>query len=300
MAGSRGDAVDGLDRVYAVVAAAGSGTRLGEVLPKAFVQVGGRTILERCLDGLAASESVGHTVVTVSTDMLEYTHELVSSQIGLWAPMEVTVVLGGTDRSDSVRAGLEAVQSLIGGSSSGPEAADADPDDMDDELTEGFLVAVHDAARCLTPPEMIRATVAAAAEGVSTGSWAGAVPVVPVTDTVKVVETVAGGALDGAETIRSTPQRHGLRAAQTPQVFAVDRLLAANRMQQAREELDSAHPTGEPPSDLAPVAVTDDSSLMEMAGETVVTVPGDEQAFKITLPEDLERAHRTAGDGGVA
>ncbi|MDN5684423.1 2-C-methyl-D-erythritol 4-phosphate cytidylyltransferase, partial [Corynebacterium glyciniphilum] len=149
MAGSRGDAVDGLDRVYAVVAAAGSGTRLGEVLPKAFVQVGGRTILERCLDGLAASESVGHTVVTVSTDMLEYTHELVSSQIGLWAPMEVTVVLGGTDRSDSVRAGLEAVQSLIGGSSSGPEAADADPDDMDDELTEGFLVAVHDAARCL-------------------------------------------------------------------------------------------------------------------------------------------------------
>lgn len=43
--------------------------------------------------------------------------------------------------------------------------------------------------------------------------------------------------------------------------------------------------------------VTDDSSLMEMAGETVVTVCGDEQAFKITLPEDLERAHRMAGDG---
>lgn len=300
MAGSRGDAVDGLDRVYAVVAAAGSGTRLGEVLPKAFVQVGGRTILERCLDGLAASESVGHTVVTVSTDMVEHTHDLVSSQIGLWAPMEVTVVLGGTDRSDSVRAGLEAVRTLIGGRSSDPEADCADPDDMDDDLAGGFLVAVHDAARCLTPPEMIRATVDAAAEGVSTGSWAGAVPVVPVTDTVKVVETVSGGALDGAEVIRATPQRRGLRAAQTPQVFALDRLLAANRMQQAREELDSAHPTGEPPSDLAPVAVTDDSSLMEMAGETVVTVPGDEQAFKITLPEDLERAHRTAGDGGVA
>ena len=300
MTGSRGDAVDGLDRVYAVVAAAGSGTRLGEVLPKAFVQVGGRTILERCLDGLAASESVGHTVVTVSTDMVEHTRELVSSQIGLWAPMEVSVVLGGTDRSDSVRAGLEAVQAHIGGNVSSPEVADAEPDDMDDDLAEGFLVAVHDAARCLTPPEMIRATVAAAAEGVSAGSWAGAVPVAPVTDTVKVVETVTGGALDGAEIIRSTPQRRALRAAQTPQVFALDRLLAANRMQQAREELDSAHPTGEPPSDLAPVAVTDDSSLMEMAGETVVTVPGDEQAFKITLPEDLERAHRTAGDGGVA
>ncbi|MGJ0183863.1 IspD/TarI family cytidylyltransferase [Corynebacterium glyciniphilum] len=299
MAGAVDDAVDGLDRVYAVVAAAGSGTRLGEVLPKAFVHVGGRTILERCLDGLAASESVGHAVVTVSTDMVEHTHELVSSQIGLWAPMEVSVVLGGTDRSDSVRAGLEAIQAHIGGDGSSPDTADADLDDPGD-LPEGFLVAVHDAARCLAPPEMIRATVAAAAEGVSTGSWAGAVPVVPVTDTVKVVETVTGGALDGAEVVRSTPQRRNLRAAQTPQVFAFDRLLAANQMQQAREELDSAHPTGEPPSDLAPVVVTDDSSLMEMAGETVVTVCGDEQAFKITLPEDLERAHRMAGDGGVA
>ncbi|MEJ6550715.1 IspD/TarI family cytidylyltransferase [Corynebacterium sp. USCH3] len=286
--------MDGLDRVFAVVAAAGSGTRLGEVLPKAFVQVDGRTILERCLDGLAASESVGHTVVTVSSDMVDHARSLVDGQLGLWAPMEVTVVLGGADRSDSVRAGLESVQLLTGGGTDRET-----PGDLED-IPEGYLVAVHDAARCLTPPEMIRATVAAAAEGVEDGSWSGAVPVVPVTDTVKVVDTVSAGALDGAEVIRSTPQRRTLRAAQTPQVFAFDRLLAANRMQQAREELDSAHPTGEPPSDLAPVAVTDDSSLMEMAGETVVAVPGDERAFKITLPEDLERAHRTAGHGGAS
>lgn len=147
---------------------------------------------------------------------------------------------------------------------------------------------------------MIRATVAVAAEGVEDGTWAGVVPVLPVTDTVKVVETVSGGAVDGAEVIRSTPERRVLRAAQTPQVFALDRLIAANRMQQAREELDSAHPTGNPPSDLAPAAVTDDSSLMEMAGETVAAVAGDERAFKITLPEDLERAHRAVGNGGVA
>lgn len=286
--------MDGVDRVFAVVAAAGSGTRLGEVLPKAFVQVDGRTILERCLDGLAASESVGHTVVTVSSDMVDHARSLVEGQLGLWAPMEVTVVLGGADRSDSVRAGLESVQLLTGGGTDRETAGDLE------DIPEGYLVAVHDAARCLTPPEMIRATVAAAAEGVEDGSWSGAVPVVPVTDTVKVVDTVSAGALDGAEVIRSTPQRRTLRAAQTPQVFAFDRLLAANRMQQAREELDSAHPTGEPPSDLAPVAVTDDSSLMEMAGETVVAVPGDERAFKITLPEDLERAHRTAGHGGAS
>ncbi|MDN6326308.1 MAG: 2-C-methyl-D-erythritol 4-phosphate cytidylyltransferase [Corynebacterium sp.] len=283
-----------------MVAAAGSGNRLGEVLPKAFVEVDGRTILERCLDGLAASQAVGHTVVTVSSDMLEHTRDLVAAQSGLWGPMDVSVVLGGADRADSVRAGLESVHALVGdaGQDAGLDGGSACAELG--EVPTGFLVAVHDAARCLTPPDMIRATVAVAAEGVEDGTWAGVVPVLPVTDTVKVVETVSGGAVDGAEVIRSTPERRVLRAAQTPQVFALDRLIAANRMQQAREELDSAHPTGNPPSDLAPAAVTDDSSLMEMAGETVAAVAGDERAFKITLPEDLERAHRAVGNGGVA
>lgn len=301
--GRGGDGVDGVgsvERVFAVVAAAGSGNRLGEVLPKAFVEVDGRTILERCLDGLAASQAVGHTVVTVSSDMLEHTRDLVAAQSGLWGPMDVSVVLGGADRADSVRAGLESVHALVGdaGQDAGLDGGSACAELG--EVPAGFLVAVHDAARCLTPPDMIRATVAVAAEGVEDGTWAGVVPVLPVTDTVKVVETVSGGAVDGAEVIRSTPERRVLRAAQTPQVFALDRLIAANRMQQAREELDSAHPTGNPPSDLAPAAVTDDSSLMEMAGETVAAVAGDERAFKITLPEDLERAHRAVGNGGVA
>ncbi|MDN6260043.1 MAG: 2-C-methyl-D-erythritol 4-phosphate cytidylyltransferase, partial [Corynebacterium sp.] len=252
------------------------------------------------LDGLAASQAVGHTVVTVSSDMLEHTRDLVAAQSGLWGPMDVSVVLGGADRADSVRAGLESVHALVGdaGQDAGLDGGSACAELG--EVPTGFLVAVHDAARCLTPPDMIRATVAVAAEGVEDGTWAGVVPVLPVTDTVKVVETVSGGAVDGAEVIRSTPERRVLRAAQTPQVFALDRLIAANRMQQAREELDSAHPTGNPPSDLAPAAVTDDSSLMEMAGETVAAVAGDERAFKITLPEDLERAHRAVGNGGVA
>lgn len=269
------------DRVYAVVAAAGSGTRLGEDLPKAFVPVGERTVLERCLDGLAASGAVGHAVVTVSADMRDHATAVVRGQIGTWAPMTVSVVTGGVDRADSVYAGLEAVSAQVG------------------DAGEGVLVAVHDAARCLTPPATIRATVAAAASGIESGACAGAVPVAPVTDTVKVVDTVAGGALDGAEVIRSTPPRSALRAAQTPQVFDLGRLLEANRMQQAREELGSAHPTGQPPSDLAPVAVTDDSSLMEMAGETVLAVPGHQQSFKITLPADLELAVRIT-DGSAS
>lgn len=69
--------------------------------------------------------------------------------------------------------------------------------------------------------------------GLRTGGWAGVVPALPVTDTVKIV--------DAAGVVRSTPAQETLRAAQTPQVFGLRGLLRANRMNEAREELDSAH-----------------------------------------------------------
>ena len=273
-----------VEQVYAVVAAAGSGTRLGEARPQAVVVVGGRSMLERCLAGLAASQGIDLAVVTVSEDMRTHAGELVRTHAGAWLPMQVSVVTGGTERTDSVLAGLEAVESMVVGT-------------FGEDGPSGVLVAVHDAARCLTPPATVSAVVSAAEQGLENNAWAGVVPVLPVTDTVKVVSVADGGPADGAEIIRSTPVREGLRAAQTPQVFALDGLLAANRMQQAREELDSAHPTGQPPTVPAPTTVTDDASLMEMAGETVVVVPGSAMSFKITVPEDLERAERlVAGD----
>lgn len=261
--------------VYAVVAAAGSGTRLGSARPKALVDVAGRSILERCLDGLAASEVIDHAVVTVSADMRDAVDAMVAGQLAVWGAMRVSVVLGGEERTDSVRAGLAEVVSLCG------EGADQ----------SRILVAVHDAARCLAPASLVAEVVDAARHGISDDAWGGAVPVLPVTDTVKVVETVHGGRLDGATVIRATPAREHLRSTQTPQVFSLGGLVEAHRMDEARRELDSVHPTGR---SAGPV-VTDDSSLMELGGHTVLAVPGDRRAFKITWPEDLERAERLTG-----
>ncbi|MFE9326332.1 2-C-methyl-D-erythritol 4-phosphate cytidylyltransferase [Nocardia sp. NPDC052278] len=209
--------------VVALVPAAGRGVRLGESTPKAFVTVGGTPMVRLAVDGLIASGAVDRIIVIVPT-------ELVESAVALLPPSEsVRVVIGGAERTDSVRCGIAAA----------PDAAH-------------FLV--HDAARALTPPELIARVVAelrAGAEAV--------VPALPVVDTIKSVD--ARGEVTG------TPDRAGLRAIQTPQGFAADLLRAAY----ADERLQA----------------TDDAGLVELLGTRVRTIPGDPMAFKITTRLDL-------------
>lgn len=115
------------------------------------------------------------------------------------------------------------------------------------------LVLVHDAARCLTPASLVEGIVACLRGG------AGAVvPVLPVADTVK---SVAG------DRVVATLDRSALRAVQTPQGFQ-------------REVLERAHAAGLP-------SATDDAGLVEALGGEVATVPGHEEAFKVTRPIDL-------------
>ncbi|UVE94543.1 2-C-methyl-D-erythritol 4-phosphate cytidylyltransferase [Dietzia sp. B32] len=183
-------------RVAAVVPAAGSGVRLGAGLPKAFVELHGRTMLERAVAGLLASGAVDDVVVVVPSDR-------VGQADSVLAPLRdddhlVVVATGGPERTDSVRNGLAALTATHGGSG----AAVYD------------VLLVHDAARCLTPAPPIRRVV----EAVRSGEVA-AVPVLPVIDTVKQVD--ADGYVVG------TPDRSALRAVQTPQGFAPDVLLAA-------------------------------------------------------------------------
>lgn len=168
--------------VIAVVPAAGSGTRLGLGTPKAFVRLAGRSLLERAVDGLIASGTVDQIVVAVPVSLVDPARALLPG---------VTVVIGGAERTDSVRSGMA--------------AARADADD---------LVLVHDAARPLTPPAMIVRVVAALAEGAEA-----VIPVLPVTDTIKRV--------DRAGRVRGTVDRDSLRAVQTPQGFRVAVLRAA-------------------------------------------------------------------------
>ncbi|MYU20276.1 2-C-methyl-D-erythritol 4-phosphate cytidylyltransferase [Streptomyces sp. SID8352] len=130
---------------------------------------------------------------------------------------------------------------------------DALPDDCG-------IVLVHDAARPLVPVDTVDAVIEAVREGAPA-----VVPVLPLADTVKEVEPAA---VPGApEPVVATPERARLRAVQTPQGFDRATLVRAHETV-----------TGE---------VTDDASMVERLGLTVVAVPGHEEAFKVTRPLDL-------------
>lgn len=143
-------------------------------------------------------------------------------------------VAGGASRSESVRNGLAHVP------------ADAD------------IVCVHDGARPFADAALFQRVIDAVAAGASA-----AVPGVPLTDTVKVI--------DATGSVRSTPQRDAVRAVQTPQAFRADALRAA-------------HAAGG--------EATDDAMLVEQAGGTVLVVDGDVRNRKITDPTDLEWARQ--------
>lgn len=145
------------------------------------------------------------------------------------------VVPGGADRQASVFAGLSRI----------PEGTD--------------LVLVHDGARPFITTEVIQAAVSAAA---AVGAAAVAVPV---TDTIKV----AGP--DGS--VKETPERGRLWAAQTPQVFRPALLREAHR-QALQDGFRS----------------TDDSALVERLGHPVRLVPGSPENVKITTTADLALA----------
>ncbi|NQE66178.1 2-C-methyl-D-erythritol 4-phosphate cytidylyltransferase [Nocardia gamkensis] len=187
------------------------------------------------VEGLIASGAVDRIIVMVPT-------ELVDSAVALLPPTgSVQVVVGGAERIDSVRAGITAA----------PDAA-------------YFLV--HDAARALTPPELIARVTAELRAG-----RPAVVPGLPVTDTIKSVD--AAGAVTG------TPERAGLRAIQTPQGFAADLLRSAYATEG--------------------IQATDDAGLVERLGVGVHTIPGDPLAFKITTPLDLRLADAVLDGAGI-
>jgi 2-C-methyl-D-erythritol 4-phosphate cytidylyltransferase len=124
-------------------------------------------------------------------------------------------------------------------------------------------VLVHDAARPLVPVELVDAVAAAVRAGA-----AAVIPVLPVADTIKQIEGgVAGG------TVIATPDRSGLVAVQTPQGFD-------------REVLEKAHAAAAG-AGVSGEGATDDAGLVERLGIAVRTVPGSEEAFKVTRPLDL-------------
>jgi 2-C-methyl-D-erythritol 4-phosphate cytidylyltransferase len=160
--------------VWAVLAAAGRGERLGSDRPKAFARLGGRPLLAESLERLESSDWIDRIVIAAPPDW-EEPSILVAEEIG--AGKVNSVVTGGAARSESVRRALEDV-----------------PQDV-------AAVLVHDAARPLLAEEVIERVLAPLSEG-----WDGVVPALPVSDTVKkvhqdrVVETLPRSELVAVQT----------------------------------------------------------------------------------------------------
>ncbi len=217
---------DEVGSTWALLVAAGAGERLGLDRPKAFANLAGRPLLAESLDRLDRCPWVDAIVVAAPADWEEpailLSEELATTKV-------VSCVTGGATRAESVRLALADV----------PE--------------EAAVVLVHDAARPLVDDAVVERVLAPLAEG-----FDGVVPALPMSDTVKRVESGV---------VLETVSREGLLRAQTPQAFiaqALRRALAGD-----------------------PGDATDCASLVEAAGGRVAVVDGDPRLLKVTTPGDL-------------
>ena len=211
---------------WALIAAAGTGERLGIDRPKAFAALGGRPLLAESLDRLDRCELIDAIVVAAPPGWEEpsilLAEELAVSKL-------VACVTGGATRAASVAAALFEV----------PLGA--------------LVVLVHDAARPLLEDDVVERLLVPLGEG-----FDGAVPVLPVADTLKRVQD---------RVVVETVDRAGIMAAQTPQAF-----LAPTLRRAFSEALSTA---------------TDCASLVERSGGRVAVVDGDPRLLKITTAADL-------------
>lgn len=215
---------------YVIIVAGGKGLRMGSDVPKQFLPVGGVPVLMRTISRFAEAVP-GLGIILV----------LPESQHGYWNSLcrehsftvSHTVVNGGDTRFASSRNGLMAIP------------ADA----------QG-LVGIHDGVRPFVSAEVIcRCYDAACSHGA-------AIPVMPVTDTLRLVSPDGGG---------HNVLRSDYRVVQTPQVFDISL---------ARRAFD--RPYSE--------SFTDDASVVEAAGHRVTMVEGNRENIKLTTPFDLKIA----------
>lgn len=216
---------------YAIIVAGGKGTRMGGDVPKQFLPVGGRPVLMRTMERFRQFDAQMRLIVVLPAGQQAYWRALCERY---HFALSHALATGGATRFESSRNGLALI----------PDEPQA-------------LVAVHDGAR----PFVSVATIARCfAKAEETGA---AVPVLPVTDTLRRVTEGQGSA---------TVDRSLFRRVQTPQVFNVP-LLKAAYAQPFRPEY------------------TDDASVYEFSGDHRVSlVDGNVENIKLTTPFDLRVA----------
>jgi 2-C-methyl-D-erythritol 4-phosphate cytidylyltransferase len=215
--------------VCAVIVAAGKGTRMGLGVDKLFLLLKGVPVVLHTWRRFDQAPCIDYVVLVVRDGMQPVFEEMAAAE----RPNKpFRLVAGGKERQDSVWNGLMALPA------------------------EAEIVAVQDAARPCTSPELIAATVQAARE---TGA---AVVAQPVSDTIK--ESADG------QTVERTLDRARLWAVQTPQTFRVPVI---------REALAEVRKRG--------LLVTDDTAACELTGHKVRLVVSNQPNPKVTRPEDL-------------
>jgi 2-C-methyl-D-erythritol 4-phosphate cytidylyltransferase/2-C-methyl-D-erythritol 2,4-cyclodiphosphate synthase len=222
-------------RVAAVVVAAGRGTRTGLDYPKQYKVVGGSPMVRESLRVFTSHPEVDLVLPVIHPDDAA---RFAAAVEGLTLAEPIS---GAATRQGSVHVGLEALTRQA------PE-----------------IVLVHDAARPFTSAALVSRAVAAAAKS------GAAVPGVPVTDTVKLIDEAFG--------VAATLNRAALRTVQTPQAFAYPALLDAHRRAAAAGRED----------------FPDDAALVEWAGFKVTVFEGERGNMKMTTPEDFVRIDRDA------
>jgi 2-C-methyl-D-erythritol 4-phosphate cytidylyltransferase/2-C-methyl-D-erythritol 2,4-cyclodiphosphate synthase len=212
-----------IGRVTAIIVAAGSGSRLGGDRPKQFRPIGGKAVLAHAFDALTSHPAIDAVRVVIGPGQEEWAGQALGSRDA------GKLIIGGTERADSVRAGLEAV--------------------------EADVILVHDAARPFCPSQVVDRLLAAL------DSADGAVPALPVSDTLARADGLLGETVD----------RSGLVRIQTPQAFRFRSLVDAYRR-------------------WAGPSPTDESTVMRAAGLEVAIVAGDPMLEKLTTAADWQLA----------
>jgi 2-C-methyl-D-erythritol 4-phosphate cytidylyltransferase/2-C-methyl-D-erythritol 2,4-cyclodiphosphate synthase len=219
-----------------LLVAAGRGVRAGGDLPKQYRRIGRDPVLTLTLRAILEPPIIDAALVVIHPDDRQLYDAAVARLPPALSARLSPPVDGGATRSRSVMAGLAAIAAQ-----------------------DGALIGIHDAARPFVPADVIaRAFAAAEAHGA-------ALPVLPVTDTIKLVADAA---------VTGTPERAALRAAQTPQVFRLADIRAAYDLAAARGDADAS----------------DDAAMIERAGGRVTVVDGDERNIKLTTTRDFEMA----------
>ncbi len=234
-------------QVVAIIAAGGQGTRLGTTVPKQFLEIGGRPMLARSVDALAACARIGQIIVALPAAEAAKPPDYLRDHHG-----RVRVVEGGRRRQDSVANAAALV----------------------DAAAE--IIVIHDAARPFVDVPTIERVIDAAASG------GAAIAALPARDTVKLADTTEttwvgsefGEPLPsvrpkGVPVVKRTLPRDTVFLAQTPQAFRRD--ILARILELGRQGAEG----------------TDEAALAEQAGCSVLLVAGDPHNIKITTAADF-------------